>query len=132
MNNLENTSLDIEDETEEFEFDDLPFDFESLLVDKPDDEVICKLCYDLILKPVQLNPCEHTFCQECVQSNNFTFCPYCKRPTVSQKPNRLFKSTSIDKLMMRCRFNCGSVFPLEERYHYFLQVYKQKSIVYIN
>lgn len=102
-------------EDEEFEFDDLPFDFESLLVDKPDDEVICKICYDLILKPISLSPCGHTFCQECVNTNNFTFCPYCNRPTTSTKANRLFKSNSIDKLMMRCRYNCGVIFPLEER-----------------
>jgi hypothetical protein len=115
MDDIGNDELDSEKDEEDFEFDDLPFDFESLLVDKPDDEIICKLCYDLILKPISLSPCGHTFCQECVNSNNFAVCPNCHRPTTEKRANRLFKSNSIDKLMMRCRYNCGLIFPLEER-----------------
>lgn len=45
---------------------------------KISDEITCSVCLDILVRPITLVPCGHTFCQPCWSTAKRTDCPECR------------------------------------------------------
>ena len=73
------------------------------------DDVICIVCLNIILKPIECSICHHSFCSDCVlqlKENQFKFqCPFkCKNVTFVKSESTL---KLLNKLTFKCKLNCG-------------------------
>jgi len=68
-----------------------------------EDEVICPICYNLILFPCICNKCQFALCKQCkIKSKNI--CPTCKK---TEFTNSVFHIKLLSKLSFKCQ-NCNS------------------------
>ena len=54
-------------------------DIEDLLLEKLDDSLMCPICHDVAINPVQEQKCGKLFCSKCKQKLDKKTCPCCKR-----------------------------------------------------
>jgi len=88
----------------------------------PESLCSCSICLDILVNPVDLKDCQHTFCKECIDeyikkstkdSRDFNVsCPKCrkkikKRSDVVQA--HLFLRSLLSEIMLECKFKCGEV-----------------------
>lgn len=68
------------------------------------DELCCALCLDSWKNPVELQPCGHIFCQECIGAPRV--CPVCRAPVnCTKQPHRSLVNLA-QNLPVRCS-SCG-------------------------
>ncbi|KEG12036.1 EF hand [Trypanosoma grayi] len=68
------------------------------------EEMRCALCLDSWKNPIELVPCGHIFCKECV--DDLDSCPMCRqRPTNTKKPNRTLVNMAL-AIPVKCA-SCG-------------------------
>ncbi|XP_004557191.1 E3 ubiquitin-protein ligase LNX isoform X1 [Maylandia zebra] len=89
---------------------------EYLYEDEVDDDLICHICLQPLIKPLD-TPCGHTYCQECLTSFllESDFCPVCREPLMLQtcrKPSLLVHKL-LEKLSVACPFtdHCTETMP---------------------
>ncbi|XP_005732355.1 E3 ubiquitin-protein ligase LNX isoform X1 [Pundamilia nyererei] len=89
---------------------------EYLYKDEVDDDLICHICLQPLIKPLD-TPCGHTYCQECLTSFllESDFCPVCREPLMLQtcrKPSLLVHKL-LEKLSVACPFtdHCTETMP---------------------
>lgn len=89
---------------------------EYLYKDEVDDDLICHICLQPLIKPLD-TPCGHTYCRECLTSFllESDFCPVCREPLMLQtcrKPSLLVHKL-LEKLSVACPFtdHCTETMP---------------------
>ena len=76
---------------------------------KISDEINCSICLDILVNPLTLVPCGHSFCTNCCLSEStrngrrrrtlcFDKCPHCRQPINETAPSRQLESL-IDTLV---------------------------------
>jgi Cysteine rich domain with multizinc binding regions/Zinc finger, C3HC4 type (RING finger) len=58
-----------------------------------EDEITCLICMEIMIKPICLYPCLHTFCEFCCLSwkNKSNECPTCRIVTIDYKKNQIYE-----------------------------------------
>ena len=73
--------------------------------------LICRICFEILVSPVQCYKCNQCFCQSCIQLNQN------KCPTRCQNPNfkkNIFVNNVISTLKFKCKNGCGKIIDYDE------------------
>ena len=65
----------------------------------------CSICYNLIWDPVEINECNHTFCNYCLNKwlKIKSFCPICKQSSINIRPSK-----AISRLCGELKIKCSN------------------------
>ena len=78
-----------------------------------EDSVICRICLDILNKPIQCSCCQNSFCSECIskfQINSNFKCPNKCANSEMIKPSLILKNL-LSKLKFNC---CDTIIPYED------------------
>jgi E3 ubiquitin-protein ligase RAD18 len=79
------------------------------LLSSLDRELRCQICYELYRAPVSLQPCQHTFCSECIRkalaeqyasANRKTRCVSCNEPVDHRNDKCLVPNRSLEQTVL--------------------------------
>lgn len=79
-----------------------------------EEEILCYICQNVIIDPVQCIECQNTFCKDCLKQWNkkSSTCPFrCK--TFETKENKLLKRL-LSKLQLKCPNKCGKTISYDD------------------
>ena len=76
-----------------------------IFLKKPDDSIICAICFEVLDDPASFKECGHTFCEDCIEgclsSDNHT-CPTCRKSICTGSNPTYIVRDLISKLEVRC------------------------------
>lgn len=66
--------------------------------------LVCPVCHDVFSQPMILNPCSHTFCQNCIASLLTNQCPLCRSEIADYRLNLALNSL-IGEILVPCKMD---------------------------
>ena len=73
------------------------------------DQLLCTICYGLLVEPKMCSVCESAFCSDCISTwmNKNGSCPLkCTYPNFNIKEVHITKKKILDGLKIRCKYGC--------------------------
>ena len=68
--------------------------------------LMCQICLNILVSPVQCYVCNQCYCQSCIERNN-NLCPY-KCPNPNFKKN-IFVNNVLSTLKFKCKNGCDKI-----------------------